>query len=165
MDFKGLFFSAEGRLNRLSYFLLWLSVKVISVILSVIFSTILQGNLIVNYVINGVINIATLVINVFLAIKRFHDFDKSGYYLLGFIVVTNISAAVLAGIIMMIAGEGAGLAALSLMALAILLYTFLKPGTDGVNQYGNQPTALFDLGLNDNVKNINPVISDNSNNL
>lgn len=66
---------------------------------------------------------------------------------------------------MMIAGEGAGLAALSLMALAILLYTFLKPGTDGVNQYGNQPTALFDLGLNDNVENINPVISDNSNNL
>ena len=86
MDFKGLFFSAEGRLNRLSYFLLWLSVMVISVILSVIFSTILQGNLIVNYVINGVINIATLVINVFLAIKRFHDFGKSAYFAIVYLI-------------------------------------------------------------------------------
>ena len=163
MDFKGLFFSAEGRLNRLSFFLLAISVGVVFSVISIVLNLILPAS--AAGVVSAVLYVVNTVIGIFLAIKRFHDFDKSGYYLLGFIVVTNISAAVLAGIIMMIAGEGAGLAALSLMALAILLYTFLKPGTDGVNQYGNQPTALFDLGLNDNVENINPVISDNSNNL
>ena len=52
-----------------------------------------------------------------------------------------------------------------LASLAVALYVYLKPGTAGANKYGNQPAALFDLGLNDNVENINPVISDNSNNL
>ena len=163
MDLGTLLFSPKGRLNRSSYIIanivLYVMIYVFKAIVHLFFG--IKG---AGHVLGIIVLIIGFIISVLLLIKRFHDFDKSGYYLLGFIVVTNISAAVLAGIIMMIAGEGAGLAALSLMALAILLYTFLKPGTDGVNQYGNQPAALFDLGLNDNVENINPVISDNSNN-
>lgn len=166
MDFKSLFFSAEGRLNRLSYFLLAISVGIISTVLTIFINMILQDNITLILIVNGVIDIITFIIAIFLLIKRFHDFNKSGYYLLGFIVIMSVIIAVLCFVSIMTLGDTVGILIAVIIAIAFALYIYLKPGTKGANQYGNQPAALFDLGLDNNVenKNTNPVISDNSSN-
>ena len=88
MDFKGLFFSAEGRLNRLSFFLLAISVGVVFSVISIVLNLILPA--IAAGVVSAVLYVVNTVIGIFLAIKRFHDFDKSGYFMLAFSVIASI---------------------------------------------------------------------------
>lgn len=164
MDFKGLFFSAEGRLNRLSFFLLAILVGVVFSIISVIVNLILPAG--AAGIVSIVLSVVNAVIGIFLSIKRFHDFDKSGYFMLGFSVISSVIIIAVSTICFFVLGnEILGIGFAFIATIAVALYIYLKPGTAGANKYGNQPAALFDLGLNDNVKNINPVISDNSNNL
>lgn len=102
-----------------------------------------------------------------MSIKRFHDFDKSGYFLLAYSVIASIIIIAISVIFFFVLNnETLVIGFAGIAALAFVLYIYLKPGTAGVNKYGNQPAALFDLGLDNNIenKNINPVISDNSNN-
>ena len=162
MDFKGLFFSAEGRLNRLSFFLLAILVGIVFSIISVIVNLILPAG--VAGIVSIVLSVVNAVIGIFLAIKRFHDFDKSGYFMLGFSVISSVIIIAVSTICFFVLGnEILGIGFAFIATIAVALYIYLKPGTAGANKYGNQPAALFDLGLNDNVENINPVISDNSN--
>lgn len=163
MDFKGLFFSAEGRLNRLSFFLLAILVGIVFSIISVIVNLILPAG--AAGIVSIVLSVVNAVIGIFLSIKRFHDFDKSGYFMLAFTVISSVIIIVVSAILFFVLNnETLGFGFAILASLAVALYVYLKPGTAGANKYGNQPAALFDLGLNDNVENINPVISDNSNN-
>lgn len=163
MDFKGLFFSAEGRLNRLSFFLLAILVGIVFSIISVIVNLILSAG--AAGIVSIVLSVVNAVIGIFLSIKRFHDFDKSGYFMLAFTVISSVIIIVVSAILFFVLNnETLGFGFAILASLAVALYVYLKPGTAGANKYGNQPAALFDLGLNDNVENINPVISDNSNN-
>lgn len=162
MDFKGLFFSAEGRLNRLSFFLLAILVGIVFSIISVIVNLILPAG--VAGIVSIVLSVVNAFIGIFLAIKRFHDFDKSGYFMLGFSVISSVIIIAVSTICFFVLGnEILGIGFAFIATIAVALYIYLKPGTAGANKYGNQPAALFDLGLNDNVENINPVISDNSN--
>lgn len=162
MDFKGLFFSAEGRLNRLSFFLLAILVGIVFSIISVIVNLILPAG--AAGIVSIVLSVVNAVIGIFLSIKRFHDFDKSGYFMLAFTVISSVIIIVVSAILFFVLNnETLGFGFAILASLAVALYVYLKPGTAGANKYGNQPAALFDLGLNDNVENINPVISDNSN--
>lgn len=163
MDFKGLFFIAEGRLNRLSFFLLAILVGVVFSILSVVVGLILPYG--VAIIVSAILYIVNTIIGIFLIIKRFHDFDKSGYYMLGYSIVAFIIILAISSIFTFILNnETLSIGFAVIAALAVVLYVYLKPGTAGANQYGNQPAALFDLGLNDNKENLNPIISDNSNN-
>lgn len=163
MDFKGLFFSAEGRLNRLSFFLLAILVGIVFSIISVIVNLILPAG--AAGIVSIVLSVVNAVIGIFLAIKRFHDFDKSGYFMLGFSVISSVIIIAVSTICFFVLGnEILGIGFAFIATIAVALYIYLKPGTAGANKYGNQPAALFDLGLNDNVENVNPVISDNSNN-
>lgn len=163
MDFKGLFFSAEGRLNRLSFFLLAILVGIVFSIISVIVNLILPAG--AAGIVSIVLSVVNAVIGIFLSIKRFHDFDKSGYFMLAFTVISSVIIIVVSAILFFVLNnETLGFGFAILASLAVALYVYLKPGTAGANKYGNQPAALFDLGLNDNVENVNPVISDNSNN-
>ena len=86
--------------------------------------------------------------------------------MLGFSVISSVIIIAVSTICFFVLGnEILGIGFAFIATIAVALYIYLKPGTAGANKYGNQPAALFDLGLNDNVENINPVISDNSNNL
>ncbi len=163
MDFKGLFFSAEGRLDRLSFFLLAVLVGVVFTFVEIVFGLILPTT--AASIVFVVLYVVNIIIGIFLTIKRFHDFDKSGYFLLAYSVITTIIIIAISLILFLVLNnETLGIIFVGIAALAVALYIYLKPGTAGVNKYGNQPVALFDLGLNDNKETINPVISDNSNN-
>lgn len=163
MDFKGLFFSTEGRLNRISFFLLAILVGVVFSIINVIVSLILPSG--AAMMLSVILYVVNIIIGIFLTIKRFHDFDKSGYYMIGYSVIASIIIlAVSAVFIVALNNETLGLGFGGIITLFVGLYIYLKPGTAGANKYGNQPAAFFDLGLSDNKENLNPVISDNSNN-
>lgn len=164
MDFKGIFLSAHGRLNRMSYFLLSI---MFSIVLSMVnkiieFIAVVDVLQIILYSILGIINI---VISVFLSIKRFHDFGKSAYYMLGYYLVMFV-VMIIAGVLVM-AGTGSketGIFVIAIIALVFILYTYLKPGVNGDNQYGSQPLILFDLGLTNTAKQTEQIISNNENN-
>ena len=159
MGFKGLFFSAEGRLNRLSFFLLAISVGVVFSVISIVLNLILPAS--AAGVVSAVLYVVNTVIGIFLSIKRFHDFDKSGYFMLAFSVIASIIIIAVSLIFLFVLNnETLGLGFATIGAIAVVLYVYLKPGTAGVNKYGNQPAALFDLGLNDNNDTNNPVISE-----
>ena len=163
MDFKGLFFSADRRLDRLSFFLLAVLVGVVFTFVDIVCGLILPTT--AASIVFVVLYVVNIIIGIFLTIKRFHDFDKSGYFLLAYSVITTIIIIAISLILFLVLNnETLGIIFVGIAALAVALYIYLKPGTAGVNKYGNQPVALFDLGLNDNKETINPVISDNSNN-
>ena len=89
-----------------------------------------------------------------MSIKRFHDFDKSGYFLLAYSVIASIIIIAISVIFFFVLNnETLVIGFAGIAALAFVLYIYLKPGTAGVNKYGNQPAALFDLGLDNNIEN------------
>lgn len=163
MDFKGLFFSIEGRLNRISFFLLGMFVGVVFSVISTIVGFILPTG--TASIVSIILYVINTIIGIFLSIKRVHDFDKSGYFLLAYSVVASIIVIAIALIFSIVLNNdrlGTGCAIIG--ALIVVLYIYLKPGTAGVNKYGNQPVTLFDLGLGNNEEAAKSVISDNSNN-
>lgn len=163
MNLKALLFSAEGRLNRLSFLLINVLVFIVSTVIAGI-SYFIFGEGIIETLFSSIISIITTVICIFLIIKRCHDFDKSGYFFIKYILAV-IGIAVLLSIFFIflvdVDNDNALFVPLIFEFIA-MLYFIVKPGTEGLNQYGNQPVSLFDLGLGDLKKEDNNlVISDN----
>ena len=100
---KDKIFTTEGRLNRKAYFFKGLKLLVIAII----------GGLLVEFMIGIPILIATTVGSWLIAIRRLHDLNKSGWWLLvSFIPYINI---------------------------VFCLYILFAPGTPGENKYGADP--------------------------
>lgn len=106
MDFKYLFLSAQGRINRYPYWIASIILAVIDIIIGIVigFTDILA------------LNIITLILiwpTIMVGIKRCHDRDRSGWFLLvALIPVVNIWVIIDLG--------------------------FLR-GTDGSNRFGEDP--------------------------
>ena len=114
------YFSYKGRLNRWPYFLRNIGCFIVVFILTVIIGLIGENDIGFIFIIScgGI-----LVMYLFLlmqTIKRLHDLDKSGWYLL----------IRLAGIIPLIG---------MIISLAFELYLFLAKGTTGPNRFGPDP--------------------------
>ena len=133
VDFWPLLFSFQGRINRAKY---WIAtVTYISVTIALVglgfffrFDTIF-------FVIAAVAFIAVTVSGIAVGIKRLHDRDMSGWWLLVFYllpaVLDGIGRALGVPVIFSLAGS-----AVSIWALVVL--GFLR-GTNGANQYGPDP--------------------------
>jgi uncharacterized membrane protein YhaH (DUF805 family) len=84
MDFKKFYFSAEGRANRKQFWLwLVLPVFVVSIILAMIDAS--MGNLDPQSgfgLLSGIWTLIILIPSILVYIKRFHDRDKSGWWVL-----------------------------------------------------------------------------------
>ena len=113
MDFKRFYFSADGRVNRKQWWLwLVLPVTVISIVLALI--DMATGRLDPETGIglfSGIFGLLVLIPAIMVYIKRFHDRDKSGWW-------------VLIGLIPIIGG-----------IWLLIELGFLK-GTDGPNRFG-----------------------------
>ncbi len=133
VDFWPLLFRFQGRINRAKY---WIAtVTYISVTIALVglgfffrFDTIF-------FVIAAVAFIAVTVSGIAVGIKRLHDRDMSGWWLLVFYllpaVLDGIGRALGVPVIFSLAGS-----AISIWALVVL--GFLR-GTNGANQYGPDP--------------------------
>lgn len=106
-DLVRLFTSSNGRISRSHYWgsvgLLFLAGAVLGV-----FTPIAESGLII------VVRLLFTVLYFFIAIKRFHDLGKSGYFaLLTLVPIVNI--------------------------LVVVFWLGMIPGTPGQNPYGNEP--------------------------
>jgi uncharacterized membrane protein YhaH (DUF805 family) len=148
MDWGNLLFSYQGRINRAKY---WLAVLVCSVAYFVAYSVAYFLAQISGFtsafgalasLLPGVVALVSIVV----AIKRLHDRNRSGWWLLvssplaitgmAFTNVGNVWASNVAGIIGFLA---------IMSAFAVIIWTFVElfclPGTVGPNQYGSDPLA------------------------
>ena len=131
---KQLLFSHEGRINRKRFILTLLSLNVFyGVAYAIILSCCLVSAFLITdggaetpgaggtifsaiiFVLISVLSIVTIYSAIVLNIKRFHDLNKSGWcFLLGLIPIVNI---------------------------LVMLILFFGKGTQGANQYGEDPLA------------------------
>ena len=143
MDWRKLFFSIEGRLNRKPYWLAALAL--IAVVLAIglggaLVAAAMSGEA-ARWSVLVAVAIAVLVTlwpGLAISVKRLHDRGKSAWWLLVFYLLPGI----LDGIQRLLPGEDIGavfsLAAAAISIWALLELGFLK-GTQGANRYGPDP--------------------------
>ena len=143
MDVGQLFFGFNGRINRARYWIATLVFMAISVALAAIGYAIGDG--VTFQALNGMLSIVMIISGLAVGIKRLHDRNKSGWYMLLFYVLPFV--LVLLGLMFDVTGDGSSTATLVLgiLALAVMLWAFVElgclRGTIGTNAYGPDPIA------------------------
>jgi len=140
MNFIGLLFSFEGRINRGKFWLAVLAYVIISIVLALLLIIPVLG-----WLLAGIGYLGMIVSGIFVAIKRLHDRNKPGWWVAIFYVIPMILSGASA-YMTYDAGEQTSMAMLiSLISLAISLWAFVElgclRGTVGPNQYGPDPIA------------------------
>jgi uncharacterized membrane protein YhaH (DUF805 family) len=142
MDWKWLLFSFQGRINRAKYWLVALVSIVALIIIGVLIAslTTLGGAGALIAIVIGIVCYVGLVwAGLAVAIKRLHDRNKSGWWLLLFYIVP----AVLNGVAKALIPDSVAGALLTLIGGIIGIWAFVElgclRGTDGPNQYGTDP--------------------------
>jgi uncharacterized membrane protein YhaH (DUF805 family) len=138
VDLVELLTTYQGRINRAKYWIAVLCFIGIGVALGVLgFILGILGSVggILLIVISIIVYIAMMIAGVFVGIKRLHDREKSGWWLLLFMLAPSVLTAL---------GHMIGLGIVfSLGALAISIWAFVElgclRGTVGSNQYGPDP--------------------------
>ena len=136
MDWKHLLFSFEGRVNRAKYWLVALVTIGVSIAIAFLLIAVAL-NSIAGFSVLALLILIPTYVGVVVGVKRLHDRNKSGWWLLLYYLVP--------GILTGIAGdsyEGTNLA-LNVVGHAISLWAlidlgFLR-GTAGPNDYGPDP--------------------------
>jgi uncharacterized membrane protein YhaH (DUF805 family) len=137
IDFMDLLFGFQGRINRAKY---WIAVVIYLVgwiiIGGIAWALVFSISYILGAIIGVLFLIASVVSGIAVGIKRLHDRDKSGWWLLLFYLAPGI----LDGIGRSIGDIGF---VLSLVGLAISIWAIVElgflRGTTGPNQYGPDP--------------------------
>jgi uncharacterized membrane protein YhaH (DUF805 family) len=136
MDITNLLFTYQGRINRGKY---WLAVLfyVIGMVIAVALGFLIP---VVGLILAIILYIVIFVSGIFVGIKRLHDRDKTGWWLLFFYLVPGV----LSGL-----GQASNsqpvLMVTGLISLAISIWMIVElgclRGTVGTNQYGPDPLA------------------------
>ena len=141
MNWGQLFFGFDGRINRTKY---WTAILIyLAIYLALAILGYAAGQSATYQAINGMLNIVILISSLAVGVKRLHDRNKSGWYLVLFYIVPGILlvAGIAVGTTMedsiMIAGV------LGLIAFAIGVWAFVElgclRGDIGPNRYGPDP--------------------------
>jgi len=146
MNLSDFLFSPRGRVNRAKYWLyVVVSIAIVIVLVAVATAVgmvrISQGAFPTGaIIILGIVYLILLVIGIFVGIKRLHDRDKSGWWLLVFYLVPMVLSWTSA----ILSRDGIG-AVFALGSLAISIWAFVElgclRGTVGPNRYGPDPLA------------------------
>ena len=143
MDWGHLFFKFNGRTNRARFWIACLVLAAINVVLAVV--GYLTDQSVVFQAVNGMLNIVILIASIAAGVKRLHDRNKSGWYLLLFYFLPGVLAA--AGVLVGEFVEDSTIiaTALTLLAFALMVWAFVElgclRGTVGANPYGPDPVA------------------------
>ena len=114
MDLQKMFFSLNGRLNRKPYFFGNLALGLISGLFSAIMN---NSDSILIAILGFIIGVAVIIGSVSLVVKRLHDLDKGGLWALIMII--------------------------PIIDFFFGLYLLFAKGTNGYNQYGEDPLQSF----------------------
>jgi uncharacterized membrane protein YhaH (DUF805 family) len=143
MNWGQLFFKFDGRVNRARFWIAALVLAAINVVLAIV--GYLTDQSVVFQAVNGMLNIVILIASIAVGIKRLHDRNKSGWYLLLFYFIPGVLAA--AGVLVGEFVEDSTIIAtvLTFLAVALTVWAFVElgclRGTVGVNPYGPDPVA------------------------
>ena len=143
MNWGHLFFKFDGRVNRAKFWIAALIFAAINVVLAILGYVTDQS--VVFQALNSMLGIVILISSIAVGVKRLHDRNKSGWYLLLFYLVPSILVVI--GVLIGAFMEDSTIIAtvLGLLALAIGVWAFVEMGclrgTIGVNQYGPDPVA------------------------
>jgi uncharacterized membrane protein YhaH (DUF805 family) len=135
IDFRSLLLSFQGRINRAKY---WIAavIYLVAMLIAGLLSFVL-GFGVLWFVVGGIVYIAVIISGIAVGIKRLHDRDKSGWWLLVF----YLGPSVLSGL-----GASTGFqVGFGIASFALALWAFVElgclRGTAGANQYGPDPLA------------------------
>jgi uncharacterized membrane protein YhaH (DUF805 family) len=141
MDWGHLFFKFGGRINRAKFWIAVLVYVVISVIFAVLSYATDQSGAV--QAVSGIVNLVVFISGLAVGVKRLHDRDKSGWYLLLFYIVPAVlfGAAFGASLTMEDSAMVAGI--LWLVGFAIMIWAFIElgclRGSIGANRFGPDP--------------------------
>jgi uncharacterized membrane protein YhaH (DUF805 family) len=142
MDFINIFISFSGRINRAKY---WIAVLILTAINVVFVALAYLGSSTALHGIKTAVGIATTISAIAVAIKRLHDRNKSGWFVLLFVVTPAILLGLGLAIGTMSTGSDFVATALWLIAIVIGFWSFVElgclRGTIGHNKYGSDPLA------------------------
>jgi uncharacterized membrane protein YhaH (DUF805 family) len=143
VDLIALLSTYQGRINRAKYWIAVLCYLIIGIalgILGFIFSMIGEIGTYLILIISVVVYIAMMVSGVFVGIKRLHDRNKSGWWLLVFMFAPGILSA----IGFMIGSFFATICSLAAFGITVWMFVELGclRGTVGPNQYGPDPLPV-----------------------
>jgi uncharacterized membrane protein YhaH (DUF805 family) len=143
MNWGDLFFKFNGRANRAKFWtaaLIFTAINLVLVILGYV-----TDQSVVFQALNGMLSIVLLISSIAVSVKRLHDRNKSGWYLLLFYFVPGVLAAVSVLIGEFVEDSSIIATVLALLAFAIIVWVVIElgclRGTVGVNQYGPDPVA------------------------
>jgi len=149
MDWTTLLFSFQGRINRAKY---WLAVLIYVVVWIVFIAAVFMwiggmnidnlfsfaGAGLLIWLIGFILFVAGIWSGLAIGIKRLHDRDKSGWWILLFWLAPGVLSSWQTA-----TPDFGGSFVLSLAAIAIGIWAFVElgclPGTPGPNQYGPDP--------------------------
>jgi uncharacterized membrane protein YhaH (DUF805 family) len=141
MNWGHLFFNFSGRINRAKYWIAMLDYSAIYIVLAIV--GYVTDNSAIYQAINGMLNIVIFISSLAVGVRRLHDRNKSGWYLVLFYFVPGIlvTAGVVVGTFM---DDSILLASiLGLAAFAVGVWAFVElgclRGTIGPNRYGPDP--------------------------
>lgn len=149
MDWRSLLFSFRGRINRAKFWLAALVFLVAGIVLGLVGWVL--GNSVVFQLLSFVVNLAVFIAGIAVAIKRLHDRDRSGWWLLLFYFGPFVFALV-GGFIFWVAADTVGMSAewsylglrlCVLGGIALVIWGFVeigcRRGTAGYNRFGPDP--------------------------
>jgi len=143
MNWGHLFFQFDGRVNRAKFWIAALIFAAINVVLAILGYVMDQS--VVFQALNSMLGIVILISSIAVGVKRLHDRNKSGWYLLLFYLVPSVLVVI--GVLIGAFVEDSTIIAtvLGLLAFAIAVWAFIEMGclrgTIGINQYGPDPVA------------------------
>jgi uncharacterized membrane protein YhaH (DUF805 family) len=149
MDWQSLFFSFRGRINRAKYWLAALVFVIADAVLGLVGWVL--GNSLTFQILSSVVNLAVFIAGIAVCIKRLHDRDRSGWWLLlfyggpGVVVIIGLvvfwAAADAVGMTAAWANLGLRLCLLGGFALGIWGFVEIgcRRGTAGYNRFGPDP--------------------------
>ena len=143
MGWGHLFFNFSGRTNRARFWIAGLIFAVIYAVMAILDYVTDQN--VVFQAFNSMLSIVILIAGIAVGVKRLHDRNKSGWYLLLFYFVPGTLAALSVLIGEFVEDSSIIATVLALLAFALIVWAVIElgclRGTIGVNQYGPDPVA------------------------
>jgi uncharacterized membrane protein YhaH (DUF805 family) len=136
----------SGRASRAEYWWFVLALIIAYIVVSIVESIVGINHMIFSVYgpLSALLWLATIVPSIAVAVRRLHDTDRSGWWVL-LPIVPYALAIVIAGPAIVAGGMGAGLGIAALFMLVgllcglLLLVFMVLPGTPGENRYGPNP--------------------------
>ena len=143
MGWGHLFFNFSGRVNRAKFWIAVVIFAAIHVLMAILDYATEQS--VVFQALNGMLSIVIVICSIAVGVKRLHDRNKSGWYLLLFYFVPGTLAALSVLIGEFVEDSTIIATALALLAFALVVWAFVElgclRGTVGANPYGPDPVA------------------------